>query len=265
MFESERINAPYMEYYRHIYHLSPRWDGKSSLKGKKVIVYCEQGFGDIIQFLRYLPNLEKHNCDIVLNCPKALHPIVSYDVIDKDGSTLPKHDYHILSLSLPFLLHSQMNNIPYIKYSHKADLEEHKNNVKIGIAWEGSLANPNNINRCCPLKYFKPLLGKDVSLFMLHNSINMPKLTEGVEFDIFGIPINDFGDTASLINALDFVVSVDTAILHLAGAMGVKTYGLLGSNPDPRWAISNWYDSVRLIRTNDWEDSINNVIIDLNS
>lgn len=260
--ERERIKNPLMEFYRHVYSFSKRWNGKDSLLDKKVIVYCEQGFGDIIQFLRYIKPLKERGCEVTLHIPEALHPILSGvegvdHFFDKQSSVLPKHDYHILSLSLPFLLGiEEISSAPYINYTKTADLDNadfENKGINVGIAWEGSPEHPKNIDRCCPLKHFGILLEDKMNLFMLQNKVNLEDLIEDVNFDIYSIPINDFGDTASLINAMDFVVTVDTAILHLAGAMGKRTYGILGSDPDPRWKVANWYDSVTLLQSDSWE------------
>jgi ADP-heptose:LPS heptosyltransferase len=255
--EQERISNPLMEYYRHVYHFSPTWNGKDSLAGKTVIIYCEQGFGDTIQMMRWIPALKEHGCNVILHAPKELHPILeclNVDLLEKNNSNLPKHDYHILSLSLPFRLGVGVPQEPYIKYSRKADVSNCDADVKIGIAWEGSPEHPKNLDRCCPLKHFKTLINPGTALFMLQNKINLPELVEDVDFDVYSTEIKDFGDTAALINAMDFVVSIDTAVLHLAGAMGKRTYGILSKEPDPRWSIINWYESTTLI-SGEWDQS----------
>lgn len=259
--ETERINNPVMEFYRNVYRYSNRWDGKQSLTGKRVIVYFEQGFGDIIQFLRYVKPLKETGCYTILAIPQELHPLLSGvegvdEFFDKNSSVLPKHDFHTLSLSLPFLLDiKEISSKPYVKYDVKADLGDYDRGTKIGIAWEGSPDHPKNLDRCCHLKEFKNLINDDTCLFMLQNKIHLQELVNDVDFDIYSIPIKDFGDTASLINAVDFVVTVDTSILHLAGAMGKRTYGIMGTELDPRWKIGNWYDSVTLL-TGEWENSL---------
>lgn len=257
--ENDRISNPLMEFYRHVYYFSKQWNGKSSLNNKKVIVYCEQGYGDVIQFLRYIKPLKETGCHTIVAAPKELHPLLPHikgidEYFDKHSSLLPDHDYHVLSLSLPFLLkETEVPSEPYIDYQEKANLEEYSKGIKIGIAWEGSPEHPKNLDRCCYLKKFKTLLQEDTTLFMLQNKINLPELVDGVDFDIYSIPIKDFGDTASLINAVDFVVTVDTSILHLAGAMGKRTYGIMGTELDPRWRVANWYDSVSIL-TGEWDD-----------
>lgn len=246
-----------MEYYRHVYHFSKRWDGKASLQGKDVIVYCEQGYGDIIQFLRYVYPLKQLGCKVFVHAPKALHPLLPYvdgvdEVLDKENPKLPPHDYHILSLSLPEKLKlTTIPTAPYIRYPYSAEIDGHWK-YKIGIAWEGAVQNAMNERRSCPLKHFGALLTPDTGLFMLQKEVISPQFSQDVNFDIFGMNIEHFGHVADLINAMDYVVTVDTAVLHLAGAMGKRTYGLLCPDADPRWGVAKWYDTVTLLKSDNW-------------
>lgn len=252
--DMNRLNSPKMEYYHWAYGNSPRWNGKDPLLGKHVIVYCEQGFGDTIQFSRYFSDLKKTGCRITAHCRKPLHQLLSgmADDFFDDEDEVPSHDYHVLSMSLPFLLDKIDDELPdeaYIKVSEVEDLKEHNDFFKIGIAWEGNPDHSNNIYRSCPLKWFKLLSGiKGVRLFMLQNQINTPSLINGAEdLELFSVPIKNFYDTAKLMNAMDLVISVDTAILHLAGALNKPAYGLLSTVHDYRWNVSNWYKSIKLI------------------
>lgn len=240
------------------------WQGEP-LENKIIIVYCEQGYGDIIQFLRFVPILKE--CKVILHCPLALHPIIPYicnvELIDKDNPNLPTHDYHVLSMDLPFLL-KQGVACPYIHFDKKADIDE---SFKIGIAWEGNPEHENTINRNCPLKHFKPLFNI-AQIFSLQKNIHNHKLLESCEsFDLFGIHINTFLDTIMLINAVDLVVTVDTCILHLAGALNKPTYGLLSKQHDARWGDLErtvWYPSVKLFRQNEkWELLLEKVAEDI--
>jgi hypothetical protein len=240
-----------MEYYREVYKDSPKWDGSPN---KRLIIYSEQGQGDQIQMARYISRL---NCHTIVHCPKSLHRLMLSikgvnEVIDKNEYVLPPHDCHALSLSLPFILNSIEAEVPYIK-AEKADIP-HYEELKIGIAWEGSPANPQNKQRCCHLKHFRNLPGK---LFMLADAINDMSLVEGCEdMELLGVEKTDFKDTAELIEAMDVIATVDTAVLHLAGAMGKPCYALLCHEHDARWKITNWYPSVKFIRQpkpDEWE------------
>lgn len=252
-----------MEYYRHTYFFSKNWDGKESLLNKTVIVYCEQGFGDIIQCSRYIPLLKQKGCKVILHAPVELHSVLKYvngvdECLDKFDPKLPQHDYHVLSLSLyEKLVNDSFDEAgeSYINYPTVAEIGNNWKH-KIGIAWEGNPGNPKNEQRCCPLKYFKKLLTPDAGLFMLSNEVYSPQFSQDVDFDLFSIKIENFGDVASLINAMDYIVTVDTAVLHLAGAMGKKTYGLLATDHDLRWSVANWYKSVTLLKTDNWENAL---------
>lgn len=250
-----------MTYYRETYKDSKRWDGQEDLKNKKVIIYGEMGNGDQIQFLRFVRMLkEAMECHITIHAPKTLHRLISslgVDVIDKDDNRLPEHDFHILIMDLPFLLKCPIYINSYISVPEKTELPPGKN---IGIAWEGSACHEFNNQRNCPLKHFKAL-SKGVNLICLQPSIFDRKLVEGCEdMDLHGVDLEDFYDTAKVINSLDLVVSVDTAVIHLAGAMGKRGYVLL--NPewcDPRWQYP-WYHSIRVLKGS-WEEVFDKVKI----
>lgn len=258
--EIDRINHPLMEYYRFVYKNSVLWDGKQDLNNKTVIVYCEQGYGDIIQFLRYIPYLKNLNCKIILHCPVELHRLIKNhclgidELLDKFNPELPIHDYHILLMELPFLLQlKEIPRDPYIFNLGTKDISDN-NATKIGIVWEGR-------TNSCPLYNFKLLKGE---LYCLQKDIQLNSLANGCEsLDLFGVLIEDFLDTAKLINSLDAVVSVDTSVLHLAGAIGKRTYALLDKDYDSRWDIP-WYTNFKLMKFKDnWSDVFKAIDADL--
>jgi hypothetical protein len=257
----DRTKHPTMEYYRHVYKDSRMWTGTESVEGKTVIVYCEQGLGDNIQFARYVPLLKEKCTKVILHCPTELHRLFAHfgvDMIDKDNAELPEHDCHVLSMSLPFSLHQFEVSPNYLVVPEQEDLSEFDGFYKIGIAWEGGPTHPNNAERNCPLKHFKALQTDKTKLLMLQKEIHMPQLVEGAEdMNLNGVQLNDFYDTAKLINSLDLVVTVDTAVLHLAGALGKPVMGLLSKRVDTRWAVPfHWYANLCLFRqksTGDWD------------
>jgi hypothetical protein len=240
----ERLDRPEMTYYRETYDNSPKWDG-SSLAGKRILVYCEQGMGDTIQFSRYFKYLDGH---VTLHCQAPLMELMmgieGVDAVcDKLDDNLPDHDCHTLSLSLPFLLKRVEATLPYIRAWANPEVMD-EDGFKVGICWEGSPDNKMNLDRSCPLAFFKDLPGKK---FMLQSETHLPQLQEGCdEMELFGVEITDMKDTASLIAAMDVVVSVDTAVLHLSAAMGKPTMGLLCRKPDARWSVWDWYDTLEL-------------------
>lgn len=251
----DRIYSSRMTFYRQTYKNSKRWDGTQSLEGKRIIVYCEQGLGDTIQFVRYVSELKKKNCYVILHCANQLHKILLNhldgidEVFNKDDSNVPDHDYHALSMSLPFILNNPPTEHPYINFNDKIDLES-DGFFTIGIAWEGSPDHSNNDLRSCPLKHFKSIANIPwVKLFMIQKQIHLPQLTdECEELDISSVEINDFTDTARLINSVDLIISVDTSVLHLAGALNKKSLGLISEPCDYRWDVKEWYPNVKILK-----------------
>jgi len=266
----DRLFNPRMEFYREVYKNSPRWDGIDSIKDKDVIVYCEQGFGDILQMVRYIPYLKHRGCRIHLHCPLELHSLFQKylkgvdSVFDKDEQNLPKHDYHTLSMSLPFVLGLIDVEVPYINITETLTLASDK--FKIGIAWEGNKNHTNNDVRSCPLGVFRRIHDMtDVDLYMVQKQINDPRFIKDCEdFNLLGTEINSFEDTARLINSMDLIISVDTSVLHLAGAMGKRAFALFGKIKDPRWNSGvNWYPTIKFI-DGDWSSISGQLVMFVN-
>lgn len=234
--------------------------------GSKTIIYGEQGFGDIIQFARYVAYVSRINKNLMFYVPKDLHRIFScfgIRMLDKDNPELPEHDYHILSMDLPFYLPSKITlPDPYIRISETQDLEEGFQHV--GIAWEGSPENSVGGDRNCPLRYFKMLERPGRRLYSLQKEIHTAELVKGAEdMDLYSVDLEDFYETAKLVASLDIVVTIDTSVAHLAGAMGKPTYLLLSTERDGRWDVKHWYDSmfcVKMNRQGDWESCMNTVL-----
>lgn len=253
----DRLRSPLMAYYKAVYADSVMWTGQP-LEGKTLIVYCEQGLGDVIQFSRYFKFLREKGCRLLAHCQKSLHRLLAGmadGFIDKDVVTpLPPHDYHVLSLEVPVML-----GVPagpegrYIFVEGKEPLPE---GFKIGVAWEGGVNHSNNAERCCPLEYFKQL-SEHAKVYMLQDTIHNKCLIRNCEdMELYGADLGDFLDTAGLVNAVDVVVTVDTSVMHLAAAMGKRTIGLLSHRHDPRWDLCTWYDSLTLVaqkRPGDWD------------
>lgn len=268
----ERLNDERMEYYHSLYKNSPKWDGNKGLAGKKVIIYCEQGLGDIIQMFRYVENVKKCGRPyIILHCPKELGVLFETqswidEIIDKGIDKLPEHDCHILSFSLPHLLNDVVTRKQYIAFNETNEEIDAIEGKKIGIAWEGNKTWDGK-EKGMFLKFFKPLekIGK---LFMLQKGITNKVWLDGADIDLSGTELNNFIDTAKLINSMDVVVTVDTCVLHLAGALNKKTYGLLDVEHDPRWDVKHWYRSVKLLKVagpwdEDWGRVFNKIVEEL--
>lgn len=263
----DRLADPRMEYYSQTYANSVMWDtsiiNETALKDKTVIVYAEQGFGDIIQFSRYIPRLRKLCGHVLFHCPKELHRLfdcLGVELLDKDNPDLPPHDFHILSLELPFVLAPEETPSPYLMVYESEWLIDFKDKTKIGIMWESGTMSDNSAIRNCPMDHFKQLQTDKTVLFSLQKEIKDPKLI-CEDMVVYGAQLEDFYDTAKLINAMDFVVSVDTAVLHLSGALGKKTFGIFNKEHDPRWDLGNWYPftAVKAKEPNDWANVLKTV------
>jgi len=248
----------------------PLWDG-SSFTGKCLFVHLEQGFGDTLQFIRYLPMVKARGGTVTFETLKPLLGILNgFPGIDKlveispDRSHAESCDYYVPVMSLPMLFKTEIptipSNIPYL-YADSEKVEQWKNRInrkgfRIGIVWAGKPEHENDGNRSCALEYFSALAGiPGVELYGLQKgdaareaetSIGMIKI---INFDR---ELKDFSETAAAIENLDLVISVDTALAHLAGAMGKPVWTLLPYAPDWRWLLeredSPWYPTMRLFR-----------------
>lgn len=265
----------------------PRWDG-SFLNGKRILIVSEQGFGDNIQFIRYLPLIKEKQGYIILEYRKELKRLfenIPYidEIIEKGTTSKIDFDFYIHLMSLPMLFKSNLNNIPnQIPYLNtninlQPELKEklNTNDFKIGITWKGNPDYPEDKNRSTTFDKFKSLTDKfkllkpEVKIFSLQkgnasNQLNDPEIISLSNY------INDFADTASIIKQLDLVISIDTSVAHLAGALGKPIWTLLSFIPDWRWMLnrkdSPWYPSIRLFRQpklGDWDSVFEDVFIEL--
>lgn len=247
----------------------PQWDG-SAISGKAILLHTEQGFGDTIQFIRYAKALADQGAIVIVECRKPLvrllqgAPGVAHVVAR--GQPLPAFEVQISLMSLPHLLHTTLETLPaqtpYLTPS--VPLREpiqrvlsHAAGLKVGIVWAGSPTHRNDPNRSCSFAYFWALLRTPgVQFFSLQLG---DRSTDIAHFCDAHWPLNtlsphldDFADTAAAIAQLDLVITVDTAVAHLAGALGKPVWVLLPYAPDWRWMLnrsdSPWYPTMRLFR-----------------
>ncbi|NOX34927.1 MAG: tetratricopeptide repeat protein [Deltaproteobacteria bacterium] len=250
-----------------------RWEGQP-FHGKTLFVYEEQGMGDTIQFMRYLPFVQKLGGSVIFEVvPPLVRLVEQFKGFDRlwvgqknvDTRPVDRFDYHFPLLSLPGLFNTTLENIPGENPYLYADGElvriwkariRSENDFKIGIVWAGHPEHTNDPNRSVSLSAFSAL--KEVGGLKLI-SLQKEKYEKWTDVDpkeIFdrdlGEEISDFADTAAIIENLDLVISVDTAIVHLAGALGKEVWTLLPFSPDWRWMIdredSPWYPAMRLFR-----------------
>jgi tetratricopeptide (TPR) repeat protein len=297
-FYEHRVNVyPQLQIFKKIYEPNKKWNGTIYPK-MRLLIHAEQGFGDTIQFSRYLPLLKEKGIYTIFHCDESLAELISPLVdelyltdpvsmptyADRDKFEIPTYDYHCSLLSLPFLLNNpKIPNPPYLKTNDKFNFDVYKNNYKIGLIWAGNPMHPNDENRSCYLKYFRPLQEiSNVKLFSLMKDIRPRKYkhkadlvdyaedTNDMHIIDLGPYLNNFIDTARIIEGLDLVVSVDSAVLHLAGALNKKAYALISYDNDWRWQTSGtdsiWYPSIKLFRQEqkgDWETPINKIVENL--
>jgi hypothetical protein len=269
-----RLNAYItMQFYINKFGLENKWDGNVDLNGKRVIVYGEQGFGDVLQFSRFLLRLKKRYPDmyLILSCPTELVTIFEKkhlfqevmlfgidEIIHKNSKLLPTFDYHVPLLSLPHLMQDFdfTNQQQFVVEPHHFDTSD----LKVGLCWKGSPLHPYDKKRSIPLvKFFEISQISGIQLYGLQLNHDHPMGVDALGIIDLMDGVNDFCDTAKLISGLDLVITVDTSILHLAGLLGVETWALLPYKPDWRWGLEGnntpWYSSVKLFRQknkNDW-------------
>ncbi|MDP6595415.1 MAG: tetratricopeptide repeat protein [Candidatus Poribacteria bacterium] len=266
--------------------LQPFWDG-SSFEDKTLLIYSEQGLGDTIQFVRFLPTLAKMGNKIAIQCQDQLktllqpleslsHLVGVFNSTDK----LPHFDICLPLMSLPYVLgisHPDKipNYVPYL-YPNQDNCYDLPNspNLKVGLVWAGNPSHKNDRYRSIELKQFIPLFKiPDCEFYSLQVGERVSELRiidkERSIVDL-GEKFADFSDTASALSQLDLLISVDTSVAHLAGAMAKPVWNLLPANPDWRWLLDReetpWYPTMRLFRQKElgqWDDVIEKIRLEL--
>jgi len=265
----------------------PEWDG-SRLDGKSILILSEQGIGDLIQFVRYFPFVKEMGGTVLFRCrPELVRLFDGYEGIDvliEDSleEAAKRADVCVRLLSLPRIfkttVQTVMGNVPYLKVDRKTvddwKLRVDSDLLKVGLVWSGSKSHKNDRNRSCKLSDFAPFAGiTGVRYFSLQKEAvdtagaEPPK---GMQMEYLGTGLNDFYDTAAAIMNMDLVITVDTAVAHLAGSLGRPVWTLLPYVPDWRWMLNRddtpWYPTMRLFRQpgiRDWESVIQQISIEL--
>lgn len=259
----------------------PLWLGKELLNGKTILIHSEQGFGDTLQFYRYIPMVIKLNAKVIFEVEKPLLSLMKQikgvvTFVEK-GRKLPYFDYHCPLLSLPHAFKTTLETIPSIfpikangvKINYWKNKFKNIKKSKIGLAWSGNSSHKNDHNRSISLEKLINFLPKEFQYISLQKEIRNEDKTalESSNILFFGDELHDFKDTAALIENVDLVISVDTSIAHLSGTLGKKTFVLLPFLVDWRWMLdrddSPWYPSVKLFRQNassDWDKVLNELV-----
>jgi len=262
----------------------PQWDGRP-LEARTILLRAEQGFGDALQTIRYLPLVARRGAgSIIIECHAELERLFRMMSgkcrIVARGQPLPAFEFHCPLLSLPLIFGTNSANIPneapYLhadaddarRWQHR--LAEHSPRVNVGLVWAGRPTHIDDRNRSIKLARLAPL-GQlpGVSFFSLQKGDAAAEAKcppAGMELIDWTEELEDFADTAGLIANLDLVIAVDTAVVHLAGAMGKPVWTLLPFVADWRWLLerddSPWYPSMRLFRQpskGDWDGVITRV------
>lgn len=256
----------------------PLWDG-ADLTGKTILLHAEQGFGDTLQFVRYAAWVAQQGGRVILECPSALVRVLTsvpgVSAVIPTGEALPEFDTHAPLMSLPRLMQAGLSTldtlVPYVTPPAPVWVLPPTTALKVGVVWAGNPNHRNDQARSCPLAEFAPLFQTPhVVFYSLQKGARAAEIAPFVKQQVVhdvSDRLHDFADTAALISQLDLVITVDTAVAHLAGALGKQTWVLLSFAPDWRWQLyrddSPWYPSMRLFRQtapSDWAGVILRVV-----
>ena len=257
------------------------WPGSEPIEGKTILLHSEQGLGDTIQFSRYVPLLAERGAEVVFEAPRSITRLLAGltggATIVAAGDRLPAFDLHCPLLSVPGLMGTTVETIPkrvpYLAAEAKLVAQWRERlppgGIRIGIVWQGNPSGAIDRGRSAPLASFAPLARlpgvRLISLQKHHGLEQLDRLPEGMAVETLGPDFDSgpdaFVDTAAVIMNLDLVISTDTAIVHLAGALGRPVWVALKAVPHWAWMVdrddSPWYPSARLFRQTgdgDWRD-----------
>lgn len=262
---------------------APKWLGDWSIQGKTLLVLCEQGMGDTLQFCRFIPHLISLGAKVKLvvqkplvNLLRSLHPEV--EVMTNEGG-IGGFDFFTPLLSLPMALKITLNTIPCRPYlTPPQDMIQHwrdelgvAQRPRIGLAWSGNPNPKSDHKRTIPLAQLAPLLSEDADFYVLQRDLRKEDdLTAYPNLHHLPEALNGFDQTAALAMNMDSVITIDTSITHLVGALGLPTWVLLPYHACFRWLAdrddSPWYPSLRLFRQpapGAWEPVVARVVAEL--
>jgi tetratricopeptide (TPR) repeat protein len=264
----------------------PLWLGQENLRGKRILIYCEQGLGDTLQYCRYVKLVAELGAEVIFEVQAPLVSLLArlpgVSRVFAAGGLLPDFDYQCPLLSLPLSFKTTLQSVPAATPYLYADAERIalwqarlgiRARPRVGLVFTGSAAYGNDQNRSIPLSEWAARLPRDfdyVSLQKEYRDYDLATLAENPWIASFAAEQKDFSDAAALVEAMDLVISVDTAVAHLAGALGKPTWRLLPVSSDWRWMLhredSPWYPTMRLYRqttAGDWSTVFERVAADL--
>ncbi len=264
---------------------APLWLGEEPLARKTVLIWAEQGFGDTIHFARYVPLVARHTGHVIVRAPSALRSLL--ETLRGGGGSmtfitgeepLPPHDFHCPLMSLPLAFGTTRDTIPVESSYLRADPKQvakwrerlgPRGKPRIGIVWAGRQYGSINRTRDMRLAHLTPLASVSVELISMQKQIPQADWSAAERIPCsyrVGESLTDFADTAALIANLDLVLGVDTAVAHLAGALGKPVWVMVKHSGEWRWPLgcvdSPWYPSARIFRQkirDDWSAVVQDV------
>ena len=267
---------------KRLTRLAPLWLGEEDIKGKTVLLHHEQGFGDTLQFCRYAQLVAQRGARVILAVPAGLHRVLQSltgsPQIVSEGAPVPPHDFHCPLMSLPLAFTTTPATVPAVIPYLFADRVASqvwgerlglRRRPRIGLVWSGRRYPPINIERDMDFDAIRPLLAAQADFICLHTELSEDERLAVADFPNLrweGGRLSDFADTAGLIQHLDLVITVDTAVAHLAGALGKPVWLLNRYASCWRWLLkrsdSPWYPTFRIFRQTalgDWNGVVEEV------
>ena len=263
------------------YPAETHWTGQQDLTGRTILLYDEQGLGDTIQFIRYVSMIQALGAAVLIEVQRGLGSLcaANFSQVFEAGDTLPAFDLHCPMMTLPAALGTTFESIPASVPYLAADPAIHADwshtlgawrKMRVGLAWSGNALHAADRGRSMALAVVTPLLNRtDIAWHAIQRDIRdtdrlaMPGFPGLMDHSA---ALTDFSQTAALIASMDLVISVDTAVLHLAGALNVPAWAMLAHSADWRWMRnrddSPWYPSLRLFRQKqhgDWSPVIEQI------
>jgi tetratricopeptide (TPR) repeat protein len=258
----------------HTLSAAPTWLGQEDIAGKTLLLHFEQGFGDTLLMLRYLPRLRERGARVILGVQPALAALAAplADELLADGQTIPPHDFKAFMLSLPLAFGGEIPlKTPYLApppgaQKRWAERLGPRTRRRIGLVWAGNPGLANDRSRSLPLERILPWLEADADFISLHKDYrpaDLEVLRAHQAIRDVCAELTDFGETAGLIANLDLVIAVDTAVVHLACALGKPVWVLAPYAMDFRWGIEGpsnpWHPTARVFRqprSGDWSGAV---------
>ncbi|QQO35858.1 tetratricopeptide repeat protein [Bradyrhizobium diazoefficiens] len=262
----------------------PLWLLDQPLEGKTILLHADEALGDSIQFARYVPFVAALGAQVILEVKPAVQRLLAAvpgvaHCVDRSSTPSLAFDLHCPLGSLPLAFGTRLDTIPFAEGFLPAPPAERlkawqdrlgpRTRFRVGLVWSGDPGHNNDHNRSISLRALAPLLDCDVQFVSLQKGIrdqDRAFLSEREDIIDLTEQLTDFSETAALVSCLDLVISVDTSVVHLAGALGAPVWTMLPFNPDWRWLLnrddSPWYQSMRLFRQpkrDDWASVVDSV------